>query len=78
MAIASPARPSIAISANPGDETVQTQQNTEVDREATGTSPEVRQSEDWSAEDWRRVLWSKESSLHGMMGHYVRTCFLVG
>ena len=43
MAIASPARPSIAISQNPGDETVQTQQNAEVDREAMRTSPEVRQ-----------------------------------
>ena len=43
MAIASPARTSIAISQNPGDETVQTQKNAEVDREATKTSPEVRQ-----------------------------------
>ena len=45
MAIASPAdaRPSIAVSQNIGDETVQTQQNAEIDREATRTSPEVRQ-----------------------------------
>ena len=43
MATTSPARTSIAIFANSGDETVQTQQNAEIDREAARTSPEVRQ-----------------------------------
>ena len=43
MATTYPARTSIAISANPGDETVQTQQNAEIDREAARTSLEVRQ-----------------------------------
>ena len=43
MATTSPARPFIAISANPGDDTVQTQQNAEIDRKAVRTSPEVGQ-----------------------------------
>ena len=43
MDTTSPARTSIAISANPVDETVQTQQNAEIDRKAVRTSPEVRQ-----------------------------------
>ena len=43
MATTSPARTSIAISANPGDKAAQTQQNAEIDREEARTSPEVRQ-----------------------------------
>ena len=43
MATTSSARTSIAISANPGNETVQTLQNAEIDREAARTWPEVRQ-----------------------------------
>ena len=43
MATTSHTRTSIAISANPGDETVQTQQDAEIEPEAARTSPEVRQ-----------------------------------
>ena len=43
MARTFPARTSIAISANSGDETVETQQNAEIDRKAAKISPEVRQ-----------------------------------
>ena len=73
MATTSPARTSIAISANPGDETVQTQQNAEIYREAAITSPEVRQgSQGLVSGGLGKVLWSEESSFecHNTPNHH--------